>query len=198
MFKGQEEAPIELLIGVTVLTFVIIISMTVFNTTCATQQEQKLKASFSKFARDLELVYFGAVGSSQIARLDFTQMSGCAEYEVESIRITKGPGATCRAQLGKDDCLVLTAVSKPTELYGPRGTVLLEVLDISADTNIINHVNKDSSGNILCKDVSGDIYLNRINWDLDDDKFENCWFSPQYYSVKITKTAADEIVLEAT
>ncbi|MEM0372790.1 MAG: hypothetical protein QXO69_03075 [archaeon] len=191
MMRGQEEAPIELLIGVTILTFVIIIGMYVFNSSCATQQEQKLRASFSKFARDLELVYFGSTGTSQITRIDFTQSAGCADYSIDSIRITKGPTATCNSQLGRPDCLVLSAVStgrwdQNTGQMSPKETLLVEVLDISSSTRIKN---KFSGG------CSFD--LNDLDWDVQNvNKIpSDCWFTPAYYTLKIAKTAPDEITI---
>lgn len=192
MMRGQEEAPIELLIGVTILTFVIIIGMYVFNSSCATQQEQKMRASFSKFARDLELVYFGATGTTQITRLDFTQASGCADYAIDSIRITKGPAETCKSQLGRPDCLVLSAISAGqydpgTGSMAPKETLLVEVLDISSSTRIKNQVISATACNSM----------NSIDWDPQNEAgiSSDCWFSSGYYTVKIFKSAADEITL---
>ena len=187
MMRGQEEAPIELLIGVTVLTFVLIIGMYVFNNSCSTQQEQKLKASFSTFASDLDYVYFGAQSTSRISRFDFSKMEGCGSYSIDSVRIMQGTSATCLKQIGKSSCLILIAVQKRT-INGATSNypLLQEVLNIPQNVKIVNKLSSSCG-----------VDLNTIAYsDLNANAYPNCVFGSNYYTVKITKVSSDEIDLE--
>lgn len=188
MKKGQEEAPIELLIGVSILTFVLIIGFYAYQNICVSQYEQSMKASISKFARDLELVYLGSVETVQITQVDFSIPMACGG-NVESIKMLKGNPGTCRAQTGKDDCLALIVVTSEDPSTGTKGILVSEVLDIPAGISIFNNLD-------LGKGICG-LDMNRdITWsDWDKDTHPECWFGPQQYTIKIKKESVNKIVL---
>lgn len=131
MRKGQEEAPIELLLGVTILTFVVILGFYTYQNMCVSLYEQKLKESLSTFARNLELVYQGGEQNSKVVSVDFTE-SGCS-IGIQSIRLFGGTFTACR-KIGKEDCLELVAVKKDSE--GNTYPFVTEVLNIPPDVAI--------------------------------------------------------------
>jgi hypothetical protein len=135
MRRGQEEAPVELLIAVTVLTFVLIIGFVTYKNLCSSQFEQKLNSVVAKFARDIELVYKGASGTSWTTMLDFS-LEGCPGATVESVRILKGDPDTCLSQTGKPECLVIAVVYITSDQNPEKYAPLQEVIDVPADTSI--------------------------------------------------------------
>ena len=178
--RGQSEAPIELLIGVTILTFVLIVASYVFNSSCAVQQENKLQVSFSQLSRDLNSVYFGSIDSSILSRVDFSVSQSCMSYTIDSVRVAKGSPDTCREQLGKNDCYVLLAMTNSPDYTGQR---FMQVLDVSQDTKIINKIDPSS-----CTKALGE-----IAYDSADASYSKCWFESREYVLRITKTASDTI-----
>lgn len=183
MQKGQEEAPIELLIGVVILTFVMIIGFYTYQNLCSNQFEQVLKASFSKFSRDIELVYLGSTGTSQISQIDFSVPGACGG-NVQSIKLLAGIPSTCRAQTGKDDCLELIAVTQSTTTSA--GLLVSEVIDVPTSVRVYNELNP------ACTTSLNDIGYSS-NW--DSDSFQACWFRLQAYTVRITKKSQNEITI---
>ena len=182
MKKGQESAPIEVLIGVTILTFVLIIAMGIFQNSCSSQYEQKLNAGFSKFARDLEFVYMGATGTSISTTLDLSVPEGCASIHLQSIKLVQGQSATCRARLGKDSCMVLIATLMPDNPSSTAGTtnfLTVEVIDIPEGIEVVNKLSECNQN------------LNGIS--LEDVIDEKCTFKPSYYSFILKKVSSTEI-----
>lgn len=186
MKKGQEEAPIELLIGVSILTFVLIIGFYAYQNMCVSQYEQSMKASISKFARDLELVYLGSVGTVQIAHLDFSVPVACGA-NIESIRMLQGSKETCMMQTGREDCLTLVAVTSGDQ--STKGVLISEVLDIPSNVDVFNDLDL---GEGVCgrdmNEISGD-YWNKPG-------YSECWFKPRQYTIRIRKESQTVIRLE--
>ena len=183
MKKAQESAPIEVLIGVTILTFVLIIAMHLFQNSCSSQYEQKLDAGFSKFARDLEFTYMGAVGTSMSTSLDLTTPQGCNSVHIKSIVLKQGSPATCKARLGKPSCMILSALLVPDNPSASSTNLFLttEVVDIPSDITVSNYV-----GGCKGKDLNG-------GNSIDDLINDNCTFMPTYYSFTLNKTSSNEI-----
>ncbi len=182
MQKGQEEAPVELLIGVTILTFVLIIGFYTYQNLCSNQFEQVLKASFSKFSRDMELVYLGSVGTSQVTQVDFSVPGACGG-NVKSVKLISGLSSTCRAQTGKDDCLQLIAVTSSTNQGA--GILVSEVIDIPPTTNVINNLGQ-------CK-IPLNLLSYNDNWKPISDQNQACFFQLRAYTIKITKDNQNQI-----
>lgn len=186
--KGQEGAPIELLIGVTILTFVMIIGLFSFRNVCSSNYEQSLRASTSLFARTMEIAYLGSLDSSQIVDLDFSAPQGCSS-DVESVRMLKGLLATCMAQTGQSDCLELVVVVRDKQ--GNYGVLISEVLNIPSSTLVLYTPPTTSCpvvnayGDIVFSSISGDTWNNEI--------YKECGWKPVSYKLKITKTKQNEI-----
>jgi hypothetical protein len=179
MKKGQEEAPIELLLGVTLLTFVIILGFYTYQNLSGSLYEQKLKDSLSIFARSLELVYQGGEGTSKIVKVDFGGTS--SSIPIESIRLLQGIRSACQKNLGKDECLQLMAIT--VDGSGPH-PFMIEMLNIPPHV-IINLENPDST----C-----DLKLNELIYDTwDDPNSANCGWKAKSYSFEIEKISATEL-----
>lgn len=182
--KGQEEAPIELLIGVAILAFVLIIGFYAYQNVCTSQYEQGMKAAVSTFARNLELVYLGSVGTAQITQVDFSVPSACSA-NVESIKMLKGSTATCNAQTGKPSCLAFIVVTAPTQTS--KGILISEVLDIPDSVGVYNNLGTCGE-NLNSPSNSWD------NW--DKNTYSQCWFGTHSYAIKISKTTQNTITLD--
>ncbi len=133
MKKGQEEAPIELLVAIVVLGFAIIIAYGAYSSACADQFDAKMKAELSHLARDVELVYRGAVGTSQLSRVDFSP-AGCPGTELDSIRVGAGAPRSCEVQIGSQNCALLTVWVRNPD--GSANSRYVEYVDIDPDTEI--------------------------------------------------------------
>ncbi len=182
MRKAQESAPVELLIGVVILTFVLIIGMSAYQNLCSSQYEQKLKASISKLAQDLELVYMGSTGSSIITNLDLNPPAGCG-YNIRDVRILRGSVDVCKARLGRDSCLVIIAtVQEKGEI---TGQAVSEVVNIPDDVNV--YLDMDPTA---CNTLIPD-----LNYWSDPTNYAGCWLQKTSYSLSISKTSPDEIVI---
>ena len=187
MRKGQEEAPIELLIGVTILTFVVIIGFYTYQNMCSSTYDQKLRSSLSSFARAIEGVYQGGISDTQQVRIDFGEI-GCAS-KIESIRMMQGSIDTCQSQLAKDDCLQLLALRREGTRVAP---VAVEVLSIPSSVTV--RLIGGPSGCPAADQVTGDINLNDIDFNRwKDDDYARCGWIPQQYSFKIKKVSSSEI-----
>jgi len=187
MRKGQEEAPIELLIGVTILTFVVIIGFYTYQNMCSSTYDQKLRSSLSSFARTIEGVYQGGIGATQQVRIDFGEI-GCAS-KIESIRMMQGSIDTCQSQLAKDDCLQLLAIRREGTRVAP---VAVEVLSIPS--SVIVRLIGGPSGCPAADPVTNDINLNDIDFDKwKDDAYASCGWIPQQYGFKIKKVSSSMI-----
>ena len=176
MKRGQEEAPIELLLAVTLLTFVIILGFYTYQNLCASQYEQKLKSSLSTFARSLEQVYQGGVGTSKTAMVDFGEI-GCSG-NIKSIRLIEGLPSSCRKNLGKDDCLELIVT---TQTSSGTSTLMMEMLNIPPSVTVT--LDAPGCGIDLAK-----------TW--DEDAYPKCSWKAKSYSFRIMKESGDRIVLE--
>jgi len=179
MKKAQESAPIELLIGVVILTFVLIIGMNSYQNLCSTQYEQKLKASISNLANNLELIYKGSAGSSVKVTVDLTPPPACG-YNVKDVRILKGSPEMCKQHLGRDSCLAIIATSQ--EKGQVVGVAATELVNIPSDVA----VSLDLGGTICSSS------LNSIAWSYwsDTTNYNNCWLSKSYYTLTLSKTTS--------
>ena len=181
MKKGQEEAPIELLLGVTILTFVIVLGFYVYENLSGSLYEQKMRDSLSTFARNLELVYQGGEGTSKIVEVDFSGTGGSTN--VNSIRLLQGLESTCERNIGKKECLQLMAVTVDTSGSHP---FMIEILNIPSQVHIIL-LNAPSN----CPNLND---LDANTW--KQSAYSECGWKAMTYSFKITKTAANEIYIE--
>ena len=123
--RGQEEAPIEILIGVTILTFVLIIGFFTFQNTCAAQYEQKVRASVTLFANTLESVYGGGADASLPAQLDFSDSSSC-HGSISDVRILRLNQDTCKKSVGLNSECYGVVVATTSFSTGATGNTLKE------------------------------------------------------------------------
>lgn len=186
MIRGQEEAPIELLIGVTMLTFVLILGFYTYQNTCKSQFEQKMHASLSKFARAVETVYMGAKGTTRTVDLDLSPI-GC-HAEIKSIRMVSGSEDLCRANIGSESCMVIAVQSSEDQVP------LIEVLNVPGDITV-NFVKSTSAGPDVC-DVNSDGWDDYISY-LSGGALNcpNSFWYPVRYSIVIQKEDIDKIKL---
>lgn len=179
MKKGQEEAPIELLIAVTVLTFVLIIGFYTYENTCKAQFEQKMRASLSKFASDLELVYQGAQGTSRLVEVDFSPI-GCSG-SISGIKIVAGTDTTCLAQLGIEQCLFIVVTAPNNELP------FIQSVNIPRDVTI-KYIDQD------------DVPCIPTGWNLEQiiqGETPTCGeWKAQYYAFTVKKTSPSELEIK--
>lgn len=188
MRKGQEEAPIELLIGVTILTFVVILGFYVYQNMCSSTYDQKLKSSLSTFARAIELTYQGGIDTTETVKVDFSEI-GCAS-KIESIRLIQGSTATCRSKLAKDDCLQLIAVKREATRVAP---VAVEVLNMPS-TVTVRFVNAPPACPVA---ITGGANLNEIDFSYwDNPAYLYCGWTTREYNFKIKKISSSELELE--
>jgi len=179
MRKGQEEAPIELLLGVTILTFVVILGFYTYQNMCVSLYEQKLKESLSSFARNLELVYQGGEQNSKVVSVDFTE-SGCS-IGIQSIRLYGGTFTACR-KIGKEDCLELVAIKK--DANGDTYPFVTEVLNIPPDARIF------LSSSSTCTEIEEDT----LGGSISTSYSSYCWRATTY-TFQIKKISAMEMEL---
>jgi hypothetical protein len=184
MRKGQEEAPIELLLAVTLLTFVIILGFYVYENLSGSLYEQKLKDSLSTFARSLELVYQGGAGTTKIVHVDFSEVG--TGGKLESVRLIQGSQSTCFSKLGKNDCLELIAVARDPS--GRLSPLWIEMLNIPSTVTVSFKNAPEACKNSNLNDISND------EWDSSD--YAACGWAAKSYSFKITKVSSNQIELE--
>ncbi len=183
MKRAQESAPIEVLIGVTILTFVLLIAMNLFQNSCSSQYEQKLDATFAKFARDLEFVYMGAPGTSLSTTLDLSTPQGCNSVHIKAITLSTGSPGTCKAKLGKSECMILSALLVPDNPNMASTNLFLTTEVVDIPSNIVVY-DKLTGCN---KDING--------LSIDDVINDNCTFMPTFYSLTLTKQNSNEIII---
>jgi len=184
MRKGQEEAPIELLLAVTLLTFVVILGFYVYQNISGSLYEQKLKDSLSTLARNLELVYQGGIGTTKIVHVDFSEIGSGGK--LESVRLIQGLSSTCKSKLGKDDCLQIVAVAKDST--GRSSQLWLEMLNIPTGVTI-SFINAPTT----CPETD----LSKISYDSwNDPQYLDCGWRAKSYGFKITKITGSQITLE--
>lgn len=193
--RGQEEAPIELLIAVTVLTFVMIVGYLTYQHLSSTQFEQKMHSVLSKFARDIELVYRGAVGTSWITRVDFTPI-GRTTLQLDSVTILQPSTRACQNALGRNDCLALSLIYVE-ETTNEKIPGLVEVLDIPADVVIkFQKPNPQNPNQLECDvELSEQSYSAGRIEGIKNNKECYRW-TLTMHAFRITKEDPNEIVIE--
>jgi len=179
MRKGQEEAPLELLLGVTILTFVVILGFYTYQNLCASMYDQKMKSSLYTFAVALEDAYHGSLDSPQPAHVDFSG-SGCT-VELQSIKLIKGPASACMKALGKSDCSELVALTKD------QASLTTYMVDVPSSVSI--SIKKSST----CTGLNAMDLSTALNPSLKD-----CGWAAREYIFTITKTSATQIEIEVT
>jgi hypothetical protein len=134
-----------------------------------------MKAELSHLARDIELVYRGAVGTSQLSRVDFSP-AGCPGTELDSIRVGAGAPRSCEVKIGSQDCALLSLWIKNPD--GTTNSRYFEYVDIAPDTKIF--LNLGGGVAEACSDL----------------KATGCtWLDFRPYSLIISKTAQDRLDL---
>jgi hypothetical protein len=179
MRKGQEEAPIELLLGVTILTFVVILGFYTYQNLCASMYNTKMLSSLKEFANAIEGAYHGSVDSPVVAHVDFSG-SGCT-VALQSIKLIQGPSSACMKALAKSDCSELVALTK------------------SSSTLTTYMVDVPSSVSVSIKKSSTCVHLNGMNVAAaTDPALKECGWTAQEYVFTITKDSSNEISIEQT
>jgi hypothetical protein len=188
MKKGQEEAPIELLLAVTILTFVIILGFYTYQSLCGAQYEQKLKASFHKFATELENVYKSGIGSSTPVVVDFSEI-GCPA-KIQAIRLIQGIKSQCLSSVGKSDCLELVAPIVERSSTTPS-FLISETVDIPSTTTVqlIGASSECEHTDLNKHDGSKDIIFT-------DSTYTSCGWGAREYTFRITKESSSKIIIE--
>ena len=183
--RGQEEAPIELLIGVTMLAFVLVVAMLAYSNLSSSQYEQKLKASVSKLARTIESVYMGSVGSSLVTDVDFSAPSQSTS-KVKDIRILRGSSDLCYARFGRSDCLVIIATVEDKGRV--TGQLVVEPVNVPGSVRVFNELQGASC------DLSS---INYDQWSSSGEDYFDCWLKKRYYSLRVTKETNEKIVISS-
>jgi hypothetical protein len=181
MRKGQEEAPIELLLAVTLLTFVIIIGLYTYQNMCTSMYEDKLKSSLSTFSGKLTTIYQGGVGTADTVPLDLSE-SGCS-LKIESVRLLKGLEDSCRREYGRVDCMEMIVVTKD-----PSGSSILmkQMIDIPYGVTI-----RFENAPETCKDLNTIPFNSWI-----DPGYADCGWGARAYSLWVKKDSSTLITIE--
>jgi len=181
MRKGQEEAPIELLLAVTLLTFVIIIGLYTYQNMCTAMYEDKLRVSLTTFAGGLANIYQGGVGRAAPITLDLSE-SGCS-LKIESVRLLKGLDDSCRREYGRADCMEMVVVTKD---QSGSSILMKQMIDIPFGVTI-----RFENGLVECED------LNNIPFDeWSKSKYVDCGWKAKTYSLWVTKDSSTVIIIE--
>lgn len=185
--RGQEEAPIELLIAVALLTFVLIIGAYAYDNFCKTDFEQKMKTSLGVLRGDMEQVYRGSVGSSQPSSVDFSA-TGCSG-DAASVRILKGTQSICQAQLGLSDCLLLAVTSSISLSSQAKHAPVVISLNIPSDATI-KYVHVGGPGCSALRDLEDFTQMS------DEASFGCEPFSLASHAFLVKKTGPNEITIK--
>ena len=185
--KGQEEAPIELLIGVAILAFVLVIGFYTYENSCSAQSEQKFRASLSYFARELESVYQGSVGTKKTITVDFTQ-EGCSNMKLESIRLFDANSQTCLNAFGRDSCLMFALQLSDQTTGGGSviNTPLVEPVNIPSEAIDVRLIKSDT-GDEIC------VFNELDSQTVIGSTALDCKFTLGKYSVLIEKISNSQI-----
>jgi hypothetical protein len=181
MRKGQEEAPIELLLAVTLLTFVIIIGLYTYQNMCASLYQDKLKTSLSTFAGKLTTIYQGGVGTADTISLDLSE-SGCS-LKIDSVRLLQGLPDSCRREYGRADCMEMVVVTK--DQSGPS-ILMKQMIDVPYSVTI-----RFENGLAACEN------LNTILFDeWSRSTYVDCGWKAKAYSLWVKKDSSTLITIE--
>lgn len=180
--KGQESMPIQLLMGVTILTFVLTIGIYSYKQVCASQYQQKVRAGLNNLARTMEQAYQGGVGTTPPAiTIDAKVPSGC-NVNLESIRIVEGTSSACEDSIGKSECAMAVAVAKTDKSTS---------ISSKAYIDIPGHVSIKQEG-IKCREGLNlqDVYKKSFN------ETEQCGWTQGVFNLKIEKEDTDQIIIK--
>jgi hypothetical protein len=177
MRKGQEEAPIELLLGVTILTFVVILGFYTYQNLCTAMYTSKLTSSLKMFAGALEEAYHSTVESPVPVQVDFSG-SGCS-VQLQSIKIIKGPTSACMKALAKADCSELVALTKD------QSSLMTYMVDVPSFVSI--NIKKSA----LCTGLNNMAFSDALS-----PTYKECGWSATDYTFTITKLSANQIEIE--
>ncbi|MEM3412236.1 MAG: hypothetical protein QW735_00860 [archaeon] len=175
--KGQESAPIELLLGTIILSFVLVLVYFTYQNLSGKQYSAALQVAFSKLGSELEFVYQGAVGTKRVLSLDFSPLEGTGKKT--AIKILHGHKETCLKQTGKENCWQLIAVQ------GEEGQAgVLYSLALNIPTSIA----------IKFKNATGDEAVCENEYSSWSSPIP-CQWKPTRYTLTIEKTSNNEIII---
>lgn len=188
--KAQESMPIQLLLGVTILTFVITIGFYSYRQACATQYDHRVRAGLDRLRSEIEFVYRGGVGTtSPKITLDTTVPPGC-DIGFESVRLLDGPKDQCEANIGKEDCVMIVAVT--VDEHGNRHVSSRSYVDVPGGTDGVT-IDMEGFGQQDCHDYSyGEIF--------EDDDAEPgedyCGWGTGKFTLQVIRKSEDTILIE--
>lgn len=184
--RAQVSSPIQLLLGVTIMSFVLVIGFFTYEKMAKNQYEQKIKASMSKLARNVELVHHGGIGTTKTINVDFSPTKG-SKLNLESIRVLPGTTETCKRQTGMGNCLELIAIQS---LEGEKvGILTIEALDVPSTINLEK---KSPEGKECDKSLAYDQWNSQWN----TNESQKCGWLPKKYSVTVQKKSAGHLVIK--
>lgn len=132
-----------MLIAVTVLTFVLVVGFFTFQNTCATQFEQKVRASVVNFANTIESVYSSPVGASLPLQMDFSPGGSSCVGGISDIRVLKLTEEECKQSIGFERACYGVAAITTTFHAGTAGQAakertlsFVQPIRVPADTSI--------------------------------------------------------------
>jgi len=181
MRKGQEEAPIELLLAVTLLTFVIIIGLYTYQNMCTAMYENKLRASLTTFAGGLADIYQGGVGRAAPITLDLSE-SGCS-LKIDSVRLLQGLPDSCRREYGRADCMEIVVVAK--DQSGPS-IIMKQMINIPSDVTI-----RFENGLTDCENLNSIVF---DEW--SKSTYAECGWKAKTYSLWVKKDSSTVIIIK--
>jgi len=186
MKQAQVSAPIELLIGVIMLTMVLIIAFYTYEQMKASHHEQKIKASIAMFANKLEEVYGGSPGTKKVISFDLLPPEGGTT--VEFIRFAQGTPNYCSKFAGPDSCYVLiTVINVVIENRLSKEITFAQALKIPTDVTIEH---KKLGLNMECFSTNSDDFRDMM----PVYGFQECFtWKPQIYTLAIEKVDKDTL-----
>lgn len=179
MKKGQESMPIELLLGVTILSFVIAIGFYSYRQVCVTQYNQKVESNLNNLARTMEQTYQGGIGTSPPAiTVDTSPPPGC-DVGFKSVNLLRGPETACQSHLNRDYCIMAVAIG----------------VDDRGNNYVISRVYIDIPEGVTIE-WEQDCELLELEKILRDEEEAECEWGRGVFSLKLTKEDRTTISIE--
>ncbi len=184
MEKGQESMPIELLLGVTILTFVMIIGFYSYRQVCMTQYDEKVATGLNNLARTIEQAYRGGVGTSPpVVIMDLSPPAGC-NVNFESVRLVSGTKEACQRNTGKNYCVMAVAITLDEQ--GNRYVSSRVYIDIPEGVSIRMEGLEQNCGAQSIIDV----------YDKGFDPNEDCGWGTGSFALRVTKETTRRIRID--
>jgi len=187
--KAQESMPIQLLLGVTILTFVVTIGLFSYRQACAAQYDHRVSAGLNRIKGVIEQAYQGGVGTTPPpVVLDTTVPPGCG-IGFDSVRLIDGPEAQCEANIGKEDCVMAVAVAVDED--GNRYVSSRTFIDVPEGVTI------DMAGlDDRCRNNNYPSILDEEPGDDVEPGDDYCGWGTGKFTVKATRDERDTILIE--